>query len=387
MNSHSTTVAIIQEHLHHYRVAFYHHLRDQLEQRNIELALYYDQETSPCDELDSETWVHHTPAIRMGKLTWQRLPRIAKSADLIVFQQQVRYPNNLLRILSSPWHGQKTAFWGHGHCFAEGWENRWSEMLKAWLSTKVDHWFAYNDKSARVVRNLGYPEDRITHVQNAVDTTALREAHASVTDEQKHVLKKELGIDSDNICVFTGQYYINKNLPFLIVAAESLREMIPDFHLLMIGSGPDEHLVTEAAARHPWIHSLGRLDGTDKIPYWAISKLLLIPGLVGLVIIDSFAAGLPLVTTDFPNHSHEIDYLRHGENGWMTDTYDDPAAYARDIAKLLFDEHGRSVLSSNCLAASSVYSIENMAANFAEGVLQALSETPLRNTASANGTK
>lgn len=352
-------------------------IRRLTEDAGIELTLYCDKQTSPSASLNEEDWVIHTPTWRLGKLTWQALPKEAKEADLTIFQQQVRYPANILRILTSPLHGQKTAFWGHGHCFAEGWDTRKSEKFKAWLSTKVDHWFAYNDKSAGVVKNLGYPTDRITNVQNAVDTAALREATAAVTDEQKRALKERLGIESDNICVFTGQYYNNKNLPFLFAAAESIRKTVPDFHLLMIGSGPDEHLVAEAVARHPWVHSLGRMDNTDKIPYWAISKLLLMPGLVGLVIIDSFAAELPLVTTDFPNHSHEIDYLRHGINGWMSPDHKDPVAYASDVCKLLNDEPLRNRLIQGCSEDSRRYTIENMAGNFFDGVLASLNSKNL----------
>jgi exopolysaccharide biosynthesis WecB/TagA/CpsF family protein len=45
-------------------------------------------------------------------------------------------------------------------------QEKWKQI---WL-TKVDWWFAYNDLSAGIVRSLGYPEERITSVQNAIDT-------------------------------------------------------------------------------------------------------------------------------------------------------------------------------------------------------------------------
>ncbi len=368
----SRSVAIIQEHVYHYRVAFYRHLKLLLDAEGVAFHLCYDQRTTPCHELDREEWTSHTPTWRLGKVTWQKLPKEAKKSSLAIFQQQVRYPANLLRILTSRFHGQKTAFWGHGSCFAEGWEHRRSEKFKAWISTKVDHWFAYNAKSADVVRGLGYPEERITIVRNAVDTTALREAMESFTDCERNKLKTKLGFQSENICVFTGSYSENKRLGFLIEASILIRKKIPDFHLLLIGSGHDETTVESAAREHAWIHSLGPMDGTDKIPCWAISNLLLMPGLVGLVVIDSFAAGLPLVTTDFPNHSHEIDYLMHGENGWIVPDYRNPEAYADKVCVLLGDPEERSRIAANCLRDSSLYSIEQMACNFYEGAAKAL---------------
>ena len=41
-------------------------------------------------------------------------------------------------------------------------------------------------------------------------------------------------------------------------------------------------------------------------PYLYVSKLLLMPGLVGLSVMDSFVGTCPLVTTDVAVHSPEI---------------------------------------------------------------------------------
>ena len=39
------------------------------------------------------------------------------------------------------------------------------------------------------------------------------------------------------------------------------------------------------------------------------ANLMLIPGLVGLAVVDSFAAQCPVVTTDFRGHSPEFEYI------------------------------------------------------------------------------
>jgi hypothetical protein len=81
------------------------------------------------------------------------------------------------------------------------------------------------------------------------------------------------------------------------------------------------------------VHFLGEIVEPEKTtPYFLISELLAIPGLVGLAIIHGFTFGLPLVTTRHGFHSLEIEYLSD-ETGIMTEH--EEAAYAEALGKLL----------------------------------------------------
>lgn len=68
-----------------------------------------------------------------------------------------------------------------------------------------------------------------------------------------------------------------------------------------------------------------------------LARVFLMPGLVGLAILDAGAAGLPLVTTDYPWHSPEIAYLDPGVNGLPIRLWRDPGAYVDAVAGLLAD--------------------------------------------------
>ena len=52
-----------------------------------------------------------------------------------------------------------------------------------------------------------------------------------------------------------------------------------------------------------------------------MSKLFLMPGLLGLAVLDAEVMGLPVVTTRYPWHSPEIAYLRDGETGVIVDAW------------------------------------------------------------------
>ena len=94
------------------------------------------------------------------------------------------------------------------------------------------------------------------------------------------------------------------------------------------------------------------------------------PGLVGLGILDSFALAVPLVTTDIPIHSPEIEYLENHVNGVMT--RHDVNEYANVVVSLLADEHKYQLLKSAALLSSEKYSVEDMVENFIQGILSAI---------------
>jgi glycosyltransferase involved in cell wall biosynthesis len=98
------------------------------------------------------------------------------------------------------------------------------------------------------------------------------------------------------------------------------------------------------------------------------------PGLVGLAVLDAFAAGVPIVTLADSEHSPEIEYLVDGVNGRMVPAGTDPAGYAKHAAALLRDDAARQTLISGGLEASRRYTIEAMVERFAHGVQRALAD-------------
>jgi glycosyltransferase involved in cell wall biosynthesis len=372
-------VTIVQEQVLPYRVPFFLELQQRLAHQGVKLVLAYEK-GGRCADLDHEPWTVHTRCLRFGSLCWQDFSGIPRETELIVLPQQTRYPHALVQQFANGFRQRKTAFWGHGKVFAPGWESRWGQRLKALLSRHVDWWFAYNQLSASVVEKLGYPPERITAVMNTVDTAALKKRAESLTGEQLAELKASLGIDSENIAVYTGTIYVNKRVDFLLESARIIKRAIPDFHLLMIGDGADEARLKNEAAGDPWIHFLGRMNNEDKVACWLLSKLLLIPGGVGLVVVESLALGLPMVTTSDAVHGPEIDYLRHGENGWCVTGGDSAEAYAAEVISLMLDEPRRNRLSRNALEDGKQYTVACMAANFTKGVMAALGSEKYRRT-------
>lgn len=264
------------------------------------------------------------------------------------------------------------AYWGHGRNFQAENPNGISERIKAFLSRRVDWWFAYNDLSAEVVRALGFDPARITMVGNTIDTETIRSARAEVSDADLVAARAKLEIGNGPVALFAGALYERKRIPFLLDAAKQVREAIPGFHLLVMGDGPQADVIKQASVGNPWIHHLGPLRDREKTIYWELSELLLMPGLVGLVVVDTFLFGVPMVTTDYPNHSPEIDYLKNGVNGLKVDCGEDSGGYARAIIDLLSRPEGVEKLSKGALESAEQHHLSGMIRRFADGITEVL---------------
>jgi glycosyltransferase involved in cell wall biosynthesis len=306
------------------------------------------------------------------ELFWQPALPLLRGSDLVVVDVASKLLLNYVLILEQVLGRRRVAFMGHGFNARQQPGTLVGEWVKATISRRPHWWFAYNDLSADAVVQLGYPRERITSVQNAIDTKALVAARQAVTPGQLQDMRRRLGLGGENVGLFVGGMYADKLLPFLLAACERIRAAVPDFEMLFMGAGPDEGLVRSAAAAHPWIHYLPPRFDADKVPYCMPAKVLLLPGAVGLTVLDSFGMQIPLVTLADRYHGPEIAYLEPETNGVVLPGTASPGDYAGEVARLLRDEDRLERLRKGCARASEVYTVEEMARRFAHGLSLAL---------------
>ena len=266
------------------------------------------------------------------------------------------------------------AFWGHGRNFQSSRPEGPSERWKRFWATRSDWWFAYTDETKELIESYGFPPERITVFDNAIDTQEIRQLSEEIGDNELELLRKRLRLEQNNTAVYVGGLYSNKRLTFLIEAAIEIKRRIASFNLIIVGAGEDRYIVESAAQKYSWIHYLGPLFGREKVEILKLGKMLLMPGLVGLSILDAAAVGLPMITTAYPYHSPEIAYLSPGCNGLIVKEWEDPAAFAEAVALALSDEALRSRLAIGAINTGQRYTIERMAQRFSGGVMEALSE-------------
>lgn len=378
-------VAILQRVMSHYRPPFFRRLQENLAARDIELAVVYGDQrpgtlpaTVPLDEPWATRVRNRYLMVGGRELVWQPALRQLQDSDLVIVEQSSRLLLNYLLLARSRHRRAKIAYWGHGQNFQAG-GGLFERMHHRWKSAMIgraDWFFAYTDRSLEPLRAAGYPAERITVVNNAIDSGRLRAARDALTLGELERLRTELGLQGGAVALYCGAMYREKRIGFLIEACELIRRRLPDFRMIFVGGGAEQGLVEAAASRNAWMRYVGPKFATDAVPYFAVSKALLLPGAVGLAIIDAFALGVPLLTTSLPGHGPEIAYLEPGVNGEMSDP--DPAAYAATVAGYLASSDRQEGYGRACRAAAARLTIDAMAERFAEGIVACLGTSPPR---------
>jgi glycosyltransferase involved in cell wall biosynthesis len=369
-------VLILYKFLPQYRVDFFNQLKEELYRRDIELTLIYgkmkDSHSSKKDEVDLPWAIYReNKVINIGNSTllWQPSLDYIKQSDVVIVEQAnkliINYYLMFMRIFSK----RKFSFWGHGRNM-QGEEKGLKNKLKYFYIGFCDYWFAYTDGVKDFIISKNVSPHRITVVNNAIDTKTLREQYIECNDIDVINTKKELNISSSNIAIYSGSLYDIKKIDFLIESAVEIRKSIDDFQLIVIGSGSDSYIVEEASKKFDWIHAVGAKFGKDRVVYFKMASLFMLPGAVGLAILDSFATQTPMVTTDMPLHGPEIDYLKNDINGAMT-TFDIDE-YSKKVISLFKDKVLLNTLEKGCIDSSEAYTVEHMVDRFANGVEECL---------------
>jgi glycosyltransferase involved in cell wall biosynthesis len=371
-------VLIIEAQMKQYRAPFYEKLYESLRADGIRLTVAYSEprsvektERDQCDLPDKYGakvkgyWV-------LNRLLLQPLFRQAAMADLIIADEGNRYLLNHLLLPFSACKLKKLALWGMG-------ENRQTSRLafSEWYKKKtlrfITWWFTYTSGTAEHLIRHGFPRERITTVQNAIDTRELSRWVAQFSKVEVLRARSEIGIPpSAPVGVFCGMLRNIKDIPFLLESAKLVRRRIPDFHLVLVGGAPENPCVEQQLRfDREWIHWVGPKFGVEKALFLRMGDVFMMPSGVGLAILDSFAAGLPLFTSRAPVHSPEVEYLENGRNGVITEH--DVAIYVQALVDVLCNPSKLAVLKEGANRSSEKYSIEAMVDNFCRGIRDCLS--------------
>lgn len=372
-------VAFVTHILPHYRAPFHERLRSILNENDIDYDLIIGRPTeyeSLKGDIAPPVWARKMRECHFGVLGrcvyYHAVVRELIKYDLIILTQENKYLHNYVLQLIKPFRRGMLALMGHGRNFQARNPRSLSEKWKCFWATKADWWFAYTDETRRHIEALGFPRDRITVFNNSVDISQFRAQLSKITANRLDNLRVELGLIGRNVGVFVGGLYPDKRLEFLVKAADVIRERLADFELLVVGGGESAQLVHSLAEKRPWMKVLGPRFGLEKAELMLLGSVFMMPGLVGLAILDASAAGLPIATTGFPWHSPEIAYLTPGENGLLVEDWQDPEAYGNAVADLLSDPARTAAMALAAKSMSSKFSVEAMAENFAIGIMKAL---------------
>ena len=376
-------VAILQRRLVQYRLALFEQLRTACAERGIELHLVYGDASatdSKRNDGGSIPWADEVKAhwfsVRGTELLWQPFPRELADVDLVVMTQENKILSNYpLLIRRALGRGGRTAYWGHGRNLQSTKPDGLSERWKRLLVNRIDWWFAYTQGTVDYLTAGGFPRERITRLDNAIDDVTFRHDLQSIDDATLDRLRAEIDLaDGAPLALHCGSLYREKRLDDLIEIGDHIQQSIPDFRLVIVGDGPDRPRIESLLASRPWARCVGTRTGVDKAAWFRLAAVQLNPGLVGLHVLDSFVAGVPLVTTRDALHGPEIEYLDDGVNGLFAGA--EPTRFAAEVIDLLSDRERLQAMVDAGRKSAQHYTLANMVSNFVDGICACLDREP-----------
>src|SRR5271170_3882483 len=254
-------VLIIEEQIKRYRKPFYERLHRALAQENVQLKVVYSAPSPAEVRKNDNCELPRAYGLRVkgywfGKerLLFQPALRQILAADLVVVDHANRFVVNHFLLPLSLFHLKSVAFWGLGENLQAD-RSRFSEWYKERTLNWVDWWFAYTEGTARYLRQHSVPPEKITAVQNSVDTRIIQMCVKNLSLDARAELRAKLGMGSFTpVGIFVGMLHKVKSIPFLIRAGEKVRQTVPEFQLIVVGGGPDEEEIKHSAAHFQWVH-------------------------------------------------------------------------------------------------------------------------------------
>ena len=366
-------VTVVQPYVPRYRVPLFDALEEQLAQRGLRLRVAHG---TPIGKVRSRgdaaeaSWSSVQRNIYLpgpgGSLKW-------RPAGTCPGQEVLRVVEASGSILSSTWQvlrgsrgGTPTAVWGH----IDNYGGDPPAPIQHALSFQVEHAshvFAYTIRGTRRAIELGADPNRVTTLNNTVDLDPLRvqrasrEARGTDPSEQPHA-------------IFIGALEESKRIEWVLAASDRAHDQLAQFTVTIVGGGPMLENVRRWSAPRPWATVTGPMFGDDLNRLLLSADLLLNPGRVGLLATESLASGVPMVTTDYPMHAPEFDYLTHDVNCHVVSESADIAGFSRAVCDLLDDSDRLARLREGCLSSGASLSLDAMANAFVRGIDSVLTD-------------
>lgn len=376
-------VVIVQPYVPAYRVVFFSRLIDSLAQKGVDCVVAAAQpkgdQRARGDNAEEAWMVPYTQryitifgrTIGLGgaRKTWA-------NADIVVIGHLGSSLDTYLALLDAKLGRVRVGLWGH----IKDYVNKGVAVdvsLEKWQLRNADHVFAYMPSGRRYAIAHGVPPEKVTAVMNTVDTSRLADAISTLDEKRVAEFVTKHHLVPGRILGYIGGMDASKRVDFLATALDSLWDTDPDLKVLVGGQGAHSVFLDAAVARGQVVQ-MGFVGAEDQALIGKLAVALLMPGRVGLVAVDALMLNVPIITTDWPFHAPEIEYLTEGLSKFTSQ--DKPESYASTVRSLL--NNSDVLAASETPSEETLPSIENMVNNFATGIIQLVHQRC--NGASAN---
>lgn len=263
---------------------------------------------------------------------------------------------------------------------------RYAKRHSAILHTSWPYWEGdFVPKSAYISKQRELWEDFLENLPTVGVTQAATEAVADLGADAYHIphpvdtdiYTPNAGEDTDsvNTVLFVGRFVEEKGIKQLLSTARNWNG--PETEFVFVGDGPLSDQISAATDEDNIVYH-GYVSNEERLAsIYASSDVFALPSyptdyweeLFGIVIIEAFASGTPVVATDCVGPREIVD---DGETGYLVEQQNE-AAFADALHRLLEDDERRAAFGERARAvAENTYDIEIIADQWLE-VLQDVS--------------
>lgn len=196
---------------------------------------------------------------------------------------------------------------------------RRTPMVITWHEVWGDYWYEYLGAKGFFGKLVEFMASKITSRAIAVSALTKRNLQTlGVRGESISIVPN--GIDSKKIAeitpspykcdlIFIGRLIREKNLGVLLSAMSYVKEALPDVKCRIIGDGPEKERLVKLAEELGFMDNVsffGFIDYDEAISRIKSSKTLVLPSTregFGMVVIEAFACGVPVITVNAPRNA------------------------------------------------------------------------------------
>jgi glycosyltransferase involved in cell wall biosynthesis len=363
------SLVITQPYVPKYRVGFFTRLIEKLEQSDIQCrvaAATPGGEQADRGDAVAADWIipirQRLLHVRGRTLTLGGAARTWSGADAVIVGHMGSSVDTYRAILGAQRGLFRVGLWGHIKSYVAD-SHPLDAALERWQLRRADHVFAYSPSGSEYAASIGVPPHRLTTVMNSVDTNALATAKDSLMESDAREFADLHGLKPGRTLGFIGGLDESKRIAFLADALEHLWATNPDVRLVVGGNGTQAGLLDTSVARGQTIR-LGYVGPTQQALIGRVASALVMPGRIGLVAVDALLLQIPILTTDWPYHSAEAEYLLEGRSRFTS--ANTVEAFVRQTRSFLASTTGKTIPQTS--ARWPYPTIDSMVSNFADGV-------------------
>lgn len=244
--------------------------------------------------------------------------------------------NWFLLFLSCLYPKKKVFLWSHGMLGKEIWLKR---IIIRLFYALADGAFIYNERSRKMMIDLGIPPKKLTTVYNSLDYDVQLPIRNSLTTCD--IYKRHFCNDNKTL-VFIGRLTAVKRLDMIIDAMHVLAQRGEYYNFVFVGDGImrkelEEQVRVLNLHKQVWFYGACYDEKTNaELIYNA--DLCVSPGNIGLTAIHVMMFGCPAITNDDFNHQMpEFEAIKDGQTGGFFKEGD--VESLADAISIWFEQH------------------------------------------------